>query len=191
MRISRFLALVIALSLAGAVGNDAFGQRTVNSALMLTAEYSYPFSGNGDDFCLDLCCGQYQLNSYWNAGITGNLYSHDLKNESMMQYAQIAAIGEWMYRLVGTRNRAVNLYLGGGMFIGYEAYDPFGKLPEYFETGLGVGSFLYGIHAKLEGEFFIWRNVAIVLGGRLPVNFTSPVSKLNYHVSAGLRINLK
>lgn len=186
-----FICTALTAALYCVISPEADAQRTANSALMLTAGYSYPFSGRGDDFCLDLCCGQYRLNSYWNAGITGNLYSHGLKNESMMQYAHIAAIGEWMYRLAGTRNRAVNLYIGGGMFIGYEAYDPFGKLPDYFETGLGNGAFLYGIHAKLEGEFFIWRNVAIVLGGRLPVNFTSPVSKVNYHVSAGLRINLK
>ena len=185
------ICLIAASILTGLTAQEAQAQRTVNSSLMLTAEYSYPFGMNGEDFCVDLECGQYLLDSYWNSGITGALYSSLLKNEDTMQYAQILGFGEWMYRLAATRSRCVNLYLGGGVFLGYEAYDPFGKLPSYYETDLGEGSFIYGMHAHLESEFYFCRNIAFVLGGRLPVNFSSPVCKVHYHVNAGIRINLK
>ena len=186
------IGLVTATLLVGLSCHPAWAQRTVNNSLLISADYSFPFGMKGSDFCVDLSCGQYLIDSYWNTGIIGNMYSSLLKpDDESMRYAQVAAFGEYMYRVAATRNRAVNLYLGGGAFIGYEAYDPFTKLPDYIDTGLGNGSFLYGIQAGFSTEFYFYRNVAFLIGGRIPVNFTSPVRKVNYHLSAGIRINLK
>lgn len=170
-------------------GSEASAQRTMSSQELLTAHYTYPFSGRGD-FGLDVSFGKYLLASYWNAGILGNLYSQKVNNENSMQYAHLAAYGEWLYRVIGTRSRSINLYVGGGAFLGYEAYDPFKKLPSYINTGLGSGAFLYGIHAKAEAEFFIAKKLAVVLSGRFPINFSSPLSNLNVNLMAGLRLNI-
>jgi len=183
-------ALTLTMTIAMAIGIEASAQRTAERALLLSAAYSYPFGGQGGDFCVDLTCGQYLLHSYWNAGVTGDVYSIPFEDGGYMQYAHTAALGEWMYRVVSTRNRAVDLYVGGGAFIGYEAYDPFSRLPDDIESGYNGGAFLYGIHARLEAEFFFCRRAAVVLGGRIPINFTSPFGNINYHVSAGLRLNI-
>lgn len=183
------VVIVTAITALLLCGEEASAQRTMSSQELLTASYTYPFSGHGD-FGLDASYGCYLLSSLWNAGIYAVTLSCSIGNARQMEYAHFCSYAEWLYRLSATRSRSINLYAGGGAFLGYEAYDPFGRLPSYIDTGLGSGAFLYGVHAKAEAEFFIAKKLAAVLSGWVPVNFSSPLSNLNAGVRAGLRLNL-
>ena len=182
--------IVTAITALLLCGEEASAQRTMSSQELLTAHYIYPFSGRGD-YGLDVTYGQYMLSSLWNIGISGIMYSREVADAGQdLGYAHLSLYGEWLYRIAATRSRSVNLYAGGGVFIGYEAYDPFRRLPSYIDTGLGSGAFLYGVHAKAEAEFFLAKKLAAVLSGWVPVNLSSPLSNLNAGVMAGIRLNL-
>lgn len=168
---------------------EATAQRTMHGESLLSAEVHYPFS---KPYWLgaDLSYGQYLLTSYWKAGVSATEYSHQIDEKTPMGYLHVAAYGEWMYRLVGTRSRFFNMYGGGGAFLGYEGVDAFGLLPSEVKSDFGSGYFLYGVSVSLELEVFFSRRVALVLGGRLPLNFSSQFGWFHSQVGAGLRVNI-
>jgi len=180
---------VTALIMCVASGKEAHAQRTMRGESLLTAGTHYPFSS---PYWLgaDLSYGQYLLSSYWKAGISATEYSHHPDSGADIGYLHAAAYGEWMYRIAGTRNRAFNLYGGGGVFLGYEAIDAFSLLPEEMKEDYPKGAFLYGVNASFEMEIFFSKKVALVIGGRLPMNFSSQFGWFHYQVGAGLRFNL-
>jgi len=181
---------VTALILCVASGKEAHAQRTMRGESMITAGTHYPFSS---PYWLgaDLSYGQYLLSSCWKAGVSATEYSHPLDGDMNMGYLHAVAYGEWMYRFVGTRNRAFNLYGGGGVFIGYEAVDAFSLLPEEMKEDYRKGTFLYGMNVSLEMEIFFSRRVGLVLNGRLPLNFSSQFGWFHSQVGAGIRFNLQ
>lgn len=179
---------VTALLLCVANGMEARAQRTMRGESLISIESHYPFS-NPYWMGVDISYGQYLLNSYWKAGVTGTEYSHQITEKIPMGYMHIAAYGEWMYRLVGTRNRALNLYGGAGAFLGYEAIDTWGLLPDTVKTDYASGYFLYGVNLSLELEIFFSRRAAFLLCGGLPINFSSQFKKVHTHAGAGLRFN--
>ena len=134
--------------------------------------------------------GEYLQNSFWAAGISVRSFSKKLSTSDLMPYLDICAEGEWRYRLLSTRSRMLSLYGGGGVMLGYEAYDPWGRLPETIDTGLGKGTFMYGISAGLQAEFFFTRSMALHVGARVPINFSSDVDWFHWELEAGLRLNL-
>jgi len=180
---------VTVLLMCAVSGMEARAQRTMRGESLLSAEVYYPFS---KPYWLgaDLSYGKYLLNSYWKAGASVTEYSHSLESGEPMGYLHAAAYGEWMYRLVGTRSRFFNMYGGGGAFLGYEGIDAFGLLPSEARSSFGSGYFLYGVSVSLEMEVFFSRRVAFILGGRLPLNFSSQFGWFHYHVGAGIRINI-
>lgn len=168
---------------------EASAQRTMRGESLLSAEVHYPFS---KPYWLgaDLTYGEYLLNSYWKAGVSVTEYSHPLEGNISMGYLHATAYGEWLYRLVGTRSRFFNMYGGGGAFLGYEAVDAFSLLPAEMKEPFGSGFFLYGVSVSLETEVFFSKRVAFILGGRLPLNFSSQFGWFHCQVGAGLRLNI-
>jgi hypothetical protein len=170
-------------------GKPAHAQRTMSGQNMITLYGFTPFTGSSD-LGGELCWGRYQMNSYWKVKADAESSSHRLKTGHTMNACTVTLGSSYMHRLACTRSRNVSLYAGGGVFIGYEIYDPLKKLPKYINTGLPAGNFLYGINANIEGEFFILKRLALVVYAELPVNFSSPLSKVRYRAGAGIRINL-
>ena len=95
-----------------------------------------------------------------------------------------------MHRLADTRRRSVNLYGGGGMFMGAEVLDPMSRLPKDTVLGIGKTAFMYGVYARLSAEFFIVEKVAVMAGAFVPLNFSSGIRMLNYDFGLGLKVML-
>ena len=107
-----------------------------------------------------------------------------------LEYVHYYAFGGYMHRLAGTRRRSVNLYGGGGVFMGAEVLDPMSRLPKDTVLGIGRTAFLYGVYAGLSAEFFIVEKVAVMAGALVPLNFSSGIRMLNYDVCLGLKVML-
>ena len=180
---------VTVLILCAGTGMEARAQRTMRGESLISAGAHYPFSA---PYWMgaDLSYGQYLLSSYWKAGVCATEYSTPLDEEVSMGYLHAAAYGEWMYRLVGTRNRCLSLYGGGGAFLGYEAIDAWDLLPAERKEEYASGYFLYGLSVSLEIEIFFCRSVAVTIGGRLPMNFSSQFGFFHSQVGVGLRVNI-
>lgn len=169
-----------------------FAQRTMKGQYEIQAEGLYTLSSGG----VSVTFGQYLINSYWDCGINATNRKKSITDgydTYRMDFSHLEAFGDFMYRLVGTRDRRVSLYGGGGIFLGYEAYDTFNKLPENIDlesVKMDKGAFLYGVHARLEMEAFISSRLAVTVAARTPWNFSSPCRKFCVEVGAGLRYNL-
>ena len=118
---------------------------------------------NGASVSAGAFFSQYTLNGFWEAGIVGNDYTLPMSVGGCLRYNHLAAAGGYQFRLVANRSRSVNLYGGGGVFIGAELVDPMRQLPDYFSLSIPSESFLYGIYAKTEVEFCIGRRFAITV----------------------------
>ena len=92
--------------------------------------------------------------------------------------------------MASVRSRAFSLYGGCGAFIGYELYDPAGRLPGNIVTGLGDGAFIYGIDPGIEAEVFLSRRLAFTAGCTMPLTFGSVSRWLRINATAGLRLNI-
>lgn len=161
-------------------------QRTAIGQSFITADALYTFSkgaaaGGNMEF------GQYLLNSYWDVTVTVANRTAPTTSDFRMEYMHYMAGGDYMYRLAGTHTRSINLYGGGGLFLGYESYDQLHKMPEDTKTDLGAGAFLYGLRAQLLAEFFVGNRLALTARGRIPVNFSSPTGWLKYEAGIGVR----
>ena len=172
-----------------ASGKEARAQRTMKGEDLISVGVHYPFS-NPYWMGVDFSYGQYLLGSYWKAGASMTEYTYPLSEDIPMGYLHIAAFGDWMYRIVGTRNRLFSLYGGPGLFLGYEMPDAWGLIPDSYKEDYSKGYFLYGIRLSLEMEVFLSKRFALTLGGSLPVNFSSPFGKFHYQAGVGLRLNL-
>ena len=176
------------LCVAPAFTLEVKAQRTMRGEDMIEAR---AVSGAADRFLSggEIYYGQYLLKSYWKAGISAVQYP--VRTDMFLQDScvHIVAQGQWMYRLAGTRNRQLNLYGGGGVFLGCEAAGGWDGLFSDRPAEEGRFSFLYGLRADLEAEFFITRRTALVVGGSLPVNFSSGNGNIRWNAGAGFRIN--
>lgn len=154
----------------------------------LSLDISYPLVGS-PGLHADLGYGKYMLSSLWRAGVRAGGYNYPVSGSSL-EYVHISLYGEWLYRVAATRGRTLNLYAGGGAFIGYEAYDPRKGLDPWIDTGLGSGAFLYGVHARTEAEVFFTRRAALVVSLTIPLNFSSPLGWFHCQTGLGLRYDL-
>lgn len=177
------------LMCAGPFTAEVWGQRTMRGESFVSAGVHTPFM-SPYGWGASLSYGQYLLGAYWNAGLTATGYTFTRGDGLPSEYVHAGAFGEWMYRLAGTRSRALSVYAGGGAFIGYEAEDPWQRLSEWECPGFPDGSFLYGLWPAVELEIFPMRRLALVFTGRAPVNFTSPHGWLHLQAGAGIRLNL-
>lgn len=170
--------------------NDAIAQRTMKSQLFVGAEGMVSIV-DPRDHGLALEFGQYTLKGLWSCRCTGTSNRAEILSDYILKYMDVCGEGGYLYRIVGSRSRQFNLYGGGGAFLGYEFYDPFGSLPSHIATELPKsGQFLYGITPRLEFEAFLSRKIGISLGLSAPLNFTSLVSRFRPRVSLGIRIDL-
>lgn len=159
------------------------GQLHIGAQASLSADPRVPAGG-------ELSFGSYLLNSYITGWINVTPDYISLPTGHQLGYIPINVGADYMYRVAATRARSVNLYVGGGVFLGWELYDPFRRVPSYIDTGVGDGNFIYGVAPALESEFFITRTVALTLGARMPVSISSKTEILKLHLKAGLRVNI-
>lgn len=165
---------------------SANAQRTMDGQYFAQAECLWSGGTPGGSAAF----GQYLLNSAWQAGAAMRSYSRAISTGDTLCVSDIVAFGEWDYRLLATRGRHFCLYAGGGVFLGYQMYDPWRTLPESVETGLGKGAFLYGIQANLRAEVFFCRRCALLISACTPIDIPSSAGVFHWEVSAGLRFNL-
>lgn len=164
-------------------------QRTMKGQYHLAAEAAFaadPRVPTG----AEISFGAYLLDSYVIGWVNVTPDYVTLPTSHQLEYIPINVGADYMYRVAATRARSVNLYVGGGVFLGWELYDPFRKVPSYIDTGFGSGTFIYGVAPALESEFFIARRLALTLGVRMPVSISSKTEILKLHLKAGIRINI-
>ena len=176
--------IVVAIALH--MSTPASAQRTMKGQYFAQVEGLWCATNPGGSIAF----GQYLLNSSWQAGTAMRNFSRTLSTGDVLQVADIVAVGEWDYRVFATRGRHFCLYAGGGVFLGYEMFDPWRRIPDTVDTGLGKGIFLYGIQADLRAEVFFSRRCALLLGACAPLDIPSPAGIFHWEVSAGLRFNL-
>lgn len=182
----RKIAIIILLALA--VPAALHAQRTARGSWFVGADGVFTFTSFGGQITF----GKYLLRSYAGGGVNAAFRAVSQNTGTVsykLAYGQYTATGEFMYRLCAARSRWFNLYGGGGALLGVEVYDPLDQRPEgviLSETG---ATFIYGLDARLEAEFYAFRSFAFTVGGRLPVTFGSLCRVFNYEVSAGVRVN--
>lgn len=192
-RILFYCLVVLSLTLADSF--ECSAQRTSNRSVHIglaqqISAYSIPSGG------LDLNAGMYLLHSYWKAGLMAtdfNVKAGGINtNGEYFDHAHFIAYGDWMYRLVGTYNRCLNLYLGGGIFMGANVYELFRPVPDTVEKEYPKSEFIYGLKPSVELEIFFCRRVAFILGANFPFTFSSSLETDIAHVvgSFGVRVSL-
>lgn len=153
-------------------------------SLYISAHY------NGTSVCADAFFCQYTLAGFWQAGVEGKLYKAAISTGDKLDYIHTVASSGYMCRVAGTRNRVLNLYMGGRVFLGVEMTDPWSRLPDYLDTGLADYKFLYGLTPAVTMELFISTHCAFTLEAALPVNFSSPISNVHYEAGIGFKVLL-
>ena len=182
-------SILIACFVLFASSQAASAQRTMKGQLHIGAQASLsadPRVSIGGE----LSFGSYLLDSHISGWINVTPDYISLPTGHQLGYIPINVGADYMYRVAATRARSVNLYVGGGVFLGWELYDPFKRVPSYIDTGFGKGNFIYGVAPALESEFFITRTVALTLGARMPVSISSKTEILKLHLKAGLRVDI-
>ena len=165
---------------------SASAQRTMSGQSSLCLQSSW----TGSSFGAEAFYSQYTLGGFWETGLSAKQYKKGTSTGVDINSLNIAASGNFLFRLVGTRSRSVNLYGGAGAFLGYEAIDPMHKMPSTIQTNLKNGYFLYGLQAKLVAEFFISKSFAFTLNGCVPINFSSPMGWFHYDIGLGMKVML-
>ena len=165
-------------------------QRTMKGQYHLAAEAAFAADPRIAAEGAEISFGAYLLDSYVIGWINVTPDFVTLPTDHQLGYIPINVGADYMYRVAATRARSVNLYVGGGVYLGWELYDPFRKVPSYIDTGFGSGTFIYGVAPALESEFFITRTLALTLGARMPVSISSKTEILKLHLKAGIRINI-
>ena len=138
----------------------------------------------------EITFGRYMLDSHVKGSISLCPDSRGLSTSHRMGYLPVTVGADWMYRAAETYSRDICLYVGGGIFMGWEIYDPLRRLPRYIDTGLGRSAFIYGVSPKIEAEFFISTTVAIIIGAAMPVAVSSGAEMVRTHIGTGIRINI-
>jgi len=166
----------------------AYGERMISIDVSLS-QFNRTSLGAG------LSYGQYLLNSYWFGGLNfvNRVEIHSASGEAV-NYPRLQGFGGYMYRLLGSRSRQVNLYGGGDLFIGGEFFDLFKTLTgptrkAYLEGGVKEAKFIFGLSPRLEGEFFISSAVAITAGIRVPFCILTNFDIPGVEMSLGARVN--
>ena len=159
------------------------GQLHIGAHASLSADPRTPAGG-------ELSFGSYLLDSYFTGWINVTPDYITLPTSHQLGYIPINVGADYMYRVAATRSRSINLYVGGGIFLGWELYDPFKRLPSYIDTGFGNGTFIYGVAPAVASEFFIARTVALSLEARMPVSISSKTEILKLHLKAGIKVNI-
>lgn len=167
------------------------GQRTMSGQMFIGTEGFY----NG---CLaggDVTVGRYTINAFWFGSLSVSPYSIELdlndgKVLGKARYLQTLIYGGYQYRVISSRKRNANLYLGGAVFAGLETFDPFSKLPSNIDPGFSKHTFIYGLTPLVSMEIFVSRMVALTASCKVPFSFSSRISLWHYNMGAGIKIML-
>ena len=95
---------------------NAEAQRTMKGQSVIGAETSF----NGISAGATINYSQYTLNGFWYVGISGNDYYALYSDSDILRYNHICGYGGYLFRLVGTRSRSINLYGGGEIIVGMD-----------------------------------------------------------------------
>lgn len=174
---------VMLLTLLFLTSTTASAQRTMSGQGSLTVSGVF----TGTSVGVEAFYSQYTLGGFWEAGLMGADYLGRLSTGQALRYDDAVAAGGYMFRLVATRSRSLNLYAGGGILVGVEVLDPLNRLPGYIDLGRSRVSFQYGLYAHALGEIFLGRRLALVVNGRIPVNFSSAVKHFHWQAGVGLK----
>ena len=166
-----------------------YAQRTMRDQNLLTVSMQTPCTGLRD-FGASVSYGRYLLDAHWKTSVSVVPRGLQLSTGDRMDLMTLRVGADYMYRIASVRSRAFSLYGGGGVFIGYELYDPFSRLPSNIHTGLTDGAFIYGVNANLETEIFIARKIALIAGCTVPMTFGSVTRWLRVNAITGIRFNL-
>ena len=188
-----------------AAASAARAQRTSTESILVSVEGSTAVSGTPGSG-IQVTGGKYLLNAYLKGGL-GVWKYRPVQPDAQKDYTDVALTCEYMYRLFGSYSRMLNLYAGGGAFLGYTSKS-INYHPEELEPAEGEGAsaastarrntFLSGIAASLELEFFLTRSMALVgsMNGIIPITGDSTqrwidLTTINFHLmpSFGLRYN--
>lgn len=186
MKIRRHIILSLVIILSAAC-LSSYAQRTMRGQYFVDLGVRYPVGAQ-------VSVGQYLIPAYWKAGVELMRMREYLKaggavEELSLDIWQAKAQGEFMYRLVSTRSRALSLYGGAGVWIGAEAVDPLYRVPEDIIISLDRKyTFVTGVTPKIEMEVFMGNHVALVLGGQLPLAFMSRIRVVSAQATAGIRV---
>lgn len=185
--------IVLLLALVCAFSLTAGAQRTTKGSSIISAYGTWTISSFGGQ----LEYGQYMLNSFWFGGVSFNerAFISDTFRETVFSQRAMA-LGGYMWRLLGARNRMLNFYGGADAFIGAGFFDVFkvssGAMREYYNLrGETATKFIYGFSPRLELECYIGNHIAIVALARGPLCINDRFSHdlFSFEGSLGVRVN--
>ena len=167
------------------------GQRTMSNQIFASIDGFY----NGNLAGGDIEIGKYTIKAFWFGSLSLSPYSVELSLDDgnalgKTLYLQSLIYGGYQYRVISSRKRNANLYLGGAAFVGLETFDPSSKLPANIDTGFNKHTFIYGLSPILSFELFVSKIVSLSISGKIPVNFSSKISVWHYNIGAGVKIML-
>ncbi len=164
-------------------------RRTARGQYFVDGKVFTSFNGMGGGVVM----GRYTRLGYWYGGLdyfSGNAVANDeIGRRLNLVYVDASADGGYLFRLLSTRTRSVSVYAGGGGFLGCEFPDPWKQMPSDVVMVLG-NTFLCGLYPQVNVECFISGPVALFMDVRMPVNFTSQISRVRVEMSIGVRVNL-
>lgn len=174
-------------------------QRTAKGTTFVSADAVRTYSSRGNtssSFGGYVSIGSYTLDGYYQVGLSAcrrvtTAYSAGAEKYDV-PFWHIVADGAYFFRLFATRKHNLTFNLGAGVFLGIESIDPSSSVRDASDGGRlskRGSSFLYGVEACAQAEWFFWHNLAIVPAFRFPVNFASRVDYFPYEASCGLRFN--
>lgn len=170
---------------------SAHAQRTAYGERMLSVKGAWTISSLGGE----LQYGQYLMNGFWFGGLNlSNRVEKDEPTSERVHFPRLQLNGGYMFRLFGSRTRAINIYGGGDAFIGVEMFDFWKILTSptrlsFLETGFSEYRFIYGVAPRAEAEFFVFPSVALLVNARIPICFNTKFEILGWELGGGVKIN--
>ena len=157
------------MSLTASAQRTAYGERQLNIEAHVSPAPSFGAA---------LSYGQYLLTSFWEGGVTADDYLKQNSEDGLFDNLRVEGYGAFLYRIFGTRNRQLSVYVGGDAFLGFEFLDPFKRLTQpsyqsYLNDGYKASQFIYGVSPRAEAEFFVSRDIALVARVRVPVTLNT------------------
>lgn len=187
----KFLLCTVLVLCISAINANA--QRTADGQthFSIGAAYNFSFSASAE-----IRGGQYLSFGYWDVGVSAPVYRYKASQTGMIfDVSHIVAEGQMMFRFFASRTRAINLYIGSGVFLGAEVTDLFKHLKDGEFPTLEDGTyckktnFIFGLSPRVEAEFFVFPSTALLLYARTPLSFLSQYGLFNAEAGLGVRHN--
>lgn len=193
--IAALCGIVFSLFLTGI---PARAQRTMKGQFFITGSFMKNFypAPSTDVLGGEVFFGQYLGSFYWHAGLQ---YTPSYEKVPM---GCVNLAGGAMYRLLETRSRMFNVYVGGDALFGCDypggrnvvedivVDDKTGAIKtDDVQDGSGKTAIVYGVEPRIEFEFFVLKQVALVGGASAPVKVKTQQDVLTGRFFAGLRVN--